>query len=420
MIMASILDELLRFFQKKTFQQTLVLYCAQISIVLFGLLIEVFNARYLGPEGFGILSFCLSLFLFISVFLGFGFIQAASRLLAIAKKQDEERRLFGVILLASLFNGILFSLILLASSFIIDDMFGTQVGGILITVSLVSFIYPLYGFIRSLCRGSNRILELSVFLFLTFALYAVILFVLVITSSLDVQNSIFANLAAIFISSTLLFCYLKPSFSKLRMTVSEVMKETRSYGIHTYFGRIIGQSSLQFTGILVTFFLNTTLLGFFTLILNLTKPMTMFSQSLSTVIFKKMAARDKIGAKVLVANLIWLSVAGIGLVLFGQSIISILFSEKFLPATPLILPLVLAAFFSGLTQPFNIFLSAKGLGKYLRNIAIIVSISVLVLNIILINLFGIMGAAIAALVTQIINLITHYLYYRKHLSSSRS
>jgi O-antigen/teichoic acid export membrane protein len=114
-------------------------------------------------------------------------------------------------------------------------------------------------------------------------------------------------------------------------------------------------------------------------------------------------------------NYIWLTLVSIIYILIGEFILELLFSKKYLEATPLILPLVIANFFMGASQPYNFFLSAKGKGDYLQKIALSFSFYTIILNLLLIPLYKAMGAAIATLISVILNFISYRYYYKKSI-----
>ena len=82
-----------------------------------------------------------------------------------------------------------------------------------------------------------------------------------------------------------------------------------------------------------------------------------------------------------------------------------------MPAVELMLPLALAFGFSGLSKPFTHFLMAKGFGKIIRNISILVPVFNILLNIILIPKFGIIGAAWAAFFSYGLDFGFYWYYY---------
>lgn len=95
---------------------------------------------------------------------------------------------------------------------------------------------------------------------------------------------------------------------------------------------------------------------------------------------------------------------------FSESIINILFGEAFLSADDTLVIICWYIMFSFLGSVRNIWILSNGLEKYLFMINLIGALFNVILNFILIPLYGIEGAAIASLITQIITnfIITYF------------
>jgi O-antigen/teichoic acid export membrane protein len=98
--------------------------------------------------------------------------------------------------------------------------------------------------------------------------------------------------------------------------------------------------------------------------------------------------------------------------------IEIVFSASYLPAAALVLPLALAQMVRGVTTVYNQYLAAHARGRELRNAAIVLTISNVVLNFALIPPFGAMGAAWASVLALVVNLVAHVVYYRQSLADT--
>jgi O-antigen/teichoic acid export membrane protein len=206
-----------------------------------------------------------------------------------------------------------------------------------------------------------------------------------------------------------------PLFNNIRKNLKEIWKKTKEYGIHLYLGQVVGNGTEKLDRIFITYFVNTTQLGFYSLAMAITAPMVGLSIALSQSLFKGFVDRDRIPKKVIYYNFLWLAACVAGLVIFGKYIVVLLFTEKFLPAVPLILPLALACFFQGMYQPYNMFLGAKGKGVWMRNGAVIMGASSLITNMIFVPLWGAYGAAVATAITMGLSLSIYLFYYKKFL-----
>jgi O-antigen/teichoic acid export membrane protein len=402
----------------KTAKQSLTLYASQIIVLGLNVAINVVNTRFLGPFEYGILSFCSALIAFIVLFFEFGVFTAGARILALSKNDKEEKEYIGTLLVLAILIGISFGIFIFILSFFVDQIFDTHVSYILRSVAILSAIFPFQSFIQQICQGTNNIGKLSLHKVVWYSWYLIILLFVITLFKLTTLISLIIAISGLIIATFLIISRLKPLFRNLRGNLRVIFRETKVYGFHVYLGRVIGMSTYDLDQILISYFVNTTAVGFYYLGVAVSRPISMLSGAISTSLFKDMARRDRIPKKVIYYNFLWLLFSCLGLIIFGRYIILFLFSEKFLPTVPLILPLALTAFFSGMFQPYNYFLAAKGKGKYLRNAAIILTVCNLVGNFTLIPIYGALGAAYASLFSLIVDYVAHVHYYRKSIKIS--
>jgi O-antigen/teichoic acid export membrane protein len=151
----------------------------------------------------------------------------------------------------------------------------------------------------------------------------------------------------------------------------------------------------------------------------LTSPISMVSRSLGVSVFKSMTMQQRISRKLLVVNFIVLLVGSVALILFGRTIIHIVFTDKYLEALTVLPLLTAASFFNGMNQLYHSFFAAQKFGKYLRNTSIVSSSCNVIANVILISRLEMVGAAIASLVTYLLTYLMNLYYYRLALGSGK-
>ena len=401
----------------RTAKQTGALYAAQILAMALGFITVSIVTRTLGPEKYGILAFILAAITFISLFFEFGFFSAGARLLAISRSKRRDQELIGALTLITVGISLSFFLVLFIFSFFIDSIFRTSAGNILRSISMLAAIVPFQYMLRQVCKGTNKIKKMAIANVTPRLWYLAGLLVVVCFLKLDVFLALILNLTGIIVAIILIIQSLKPKFNNLKENLKIISKETREYGFHVYCGRVVDLSTYQLDKIFISYFLNTLWVGFYNLAMVITSPMALFSRALSTSLFKGFAKRDEIPQKVILFNFLWLASCAIGLTLLGKYIVVILFSDKYLPAVPLILPLVLAGFFQGMYQPYNMFVASHRKGKWMRDVAFIMAGVNFIGNISLIPLFGAIGAGYASAFSMGFSLIVHFYNYRRALKS---
>lgn len=396
----------------RTAKQTIALYSSQILLIILGVVTSSLNTRILGPKDYGILAFFSTVTGFSVLFFRFGFFSAGGLLLAQETDEYKERELIGALTLIGLGVGLSFSVFIFASSFFIDQIFHTNVDHILRILSPLVIMTPFQLLIPQIGRGTNKIVHLAWFNVIPKALYiGGLLMILFYLSHVNVAMLITLNLIATVIAVAVIIYSFKPSFQNLKFNFRRIWKKEKEYGIHLYWGQIADQSTYKLDGVFISYFVNTTQLGFYSLANALTSPLAMFSQSLSTSMFKGFANKERIPKRVIQLNFLWLLAGVIGLVVLGKYIVILLFTKKFLPAVPLILPLAIAAFFRGMYQPYGMFSESKGKGQWVRNASLASSIVNFIGNFVLVPLIGAIGAAIATLLGRLTHLCIYLYYY---------
>lgn len=402
----------------KTAKQTIALYFSQIGAMVFGVLFTILNTRLLTKSEFGTLNFYIQVLTFIALIFEFGYFAAGSRLIALAKDYEKERELIGALYILGTIISLAYIFVLFIASFFIDDLFNSNVKYLILVGLIPSLAFPFQFLIQLIFQGSNEVLKLSVYTLLPRLLYFVFIGIAYIGNFFSLKTSSLFYVISFFISTLFTVLISKPQFKNFKLHLREIVEETKRYGFKVYIGRVVGMMGYQSNVLLIQYFAKEIEVANYSLINFFTTPISLFSRSLCTSLFKGFANQDKIPSRVFKVNFIWLISSSIVYLLVGGFILELLFSKKYSEAIPLILPMVIANFFMGAFQPYNFFLSAKGKGIYLRNTAILLSFNTILFNFLLIPILGSMGAALATLISIFFSLILHIYYYRKSIKEN--
>jgi O-antigen/teichoic acid export membrane protein/SAM-dependent methyltransferase len=415
--MKAIVSALGRGAKTKTGRQTLMLFGGQILAMAVGIITTPIMTRVLGPDEYGRYISVLAIVTFLATFFDFGFFVSGSRLLAKSDHRDGERRVFAGLLSIAVIEAFIFSAIIYGLSFWVDRWFQGSVGTILRIVAPLAGFVPLQFSVQEITRGSNRIEQqagLTVFPGLWMLIGVLMLTLKGNLGVLSVTLLNFSGLAAAFLMVILFF---KPDFSKLKESLRDIYQETLSYGFPSYIGRVFSSASFSTDRLFLSSFAVQASVGFYSLATLMASPLVLLSQSFADSVFKRMAKQDRISPLVILINLAWLIPAALLLILLGPVLVRLLFSERYLPVVPLLIPLAIAGIFQGLYQPYNHFLGAHGQGRAMRNAGLIVTIANLVLNFSLIKYFGAMGAAVASLGANVTYFVACVWYYKRYVAT---
>jgi len=405
----------------RTGKQTLILYFSQIIGLFLGLFIEIINTRVLGSEGYGILAFFLTIISFTLIFFRFGFFSASGLLIAETEDKEREKELVGASIIIAFLIGILYSLFIFFLSFFVDRIFHTNIGWILKYTFFLLVVFPCTMLIPEISKGMNKIGNISLFNIIPKIIYILgALLLIKVIIQIEPFHFILLYICSIVIGVVVVIYLFRPLFRNLRENLKYIWMKTKKYGFHLYLGQIIDQSTYQLDKIFITYFGNTTQLGFYSLAVAMTAPVVGLSTALSMSLFKKFVHMDRIPKKVIYYNFLWLLSCVVGLIIFKEFIVIYFFTDKFSPVVSLIPPLALAAFFQGMYQPYGMFLGAKGKGEWLRNISMVQAIFNFFGSLILIYYMGTIGAAIASIIAALVFYVGCIYYYKRYRRVSKN
>jgi O-antigen/teichoic acid export membrane protein len=278
------------------------------------------------------------------------------------------------------------------------------------------FILPFQFFISEISIGTNKLKQLAIFHLFSRLLFIASLLVFFREDLLNVKLIIILNLLAWLISTIVILIGYKPSFSKITKNFEKVKEKNKSFGFPYYFGAIVNQSTYKLDELFITYFINITQLGFYTLASIICSPMTFLSRAFVNSIFKKMALKDGIPFRVFVYNALWLCFCVLFLYCFSDLIVNTLFGKEYMQVSGYILLLSIAFLLQGMYAPFS-FLVAKSKGKELRNVAYSEAIVNVIGNIILVPIYLVEGAIYASILSRFTHFVGLWYYYNKMMKS---
>jgi len=405
------------YINNKTTHNSVILYGAIILNILLGWGIAKLNTHYLSLQEYGQYSFFLVIIYYTQSFFTLGTFESTSRLLALTDDDQKKRQFYGATIISTILLMVPFTLFLFSFSFFSDLLFEVKVSFLYRQNLLFAGLVLLQGFFSAALRGSGDIRFLSLFTFSPRFFYLLILAGIIIFGNYTLQGSVFALFAGVFVALLLIIVIVKPVFTKMKNRIKDIITEIKQYGIHIFLGNIMHETLVHADKLIISYFLPSEAMGYYGLAYMLTFPLSHFSNSVATTLFNKFASQQKIDKKVIHINFLYIYVSVTIFILLREPIIRYLFSPTYLPTVEPLLPLAIAFGFSGLSKPYTLFLMAKGEGKIVRNISIIIPIVSVILNFILVQIYGINGAAWSAFAAYGLDFLLYYYSYHKSLSN---
>ncbi len=398
--------------KNKTAQETAILYGAIILNILLGWVVAKLNTHYLTVEEYGQYGFFIAIIYYSLTFFTLGTFESTSRLLALQNNESERRKYIGASFVLSILFIIPFMIVIYLFSIFTDSLFAVKIGVLIKQNILIVCFVIIHSLFLIILRGSGQIKVLSLLTFSPRLFYLLLLSYLIIIDQFTLLKSIQSLLLGLIVSLILIIILVKPLFENIKQKIKVIIAETKQYGIHIYSGNIMSETLSHSDKFLISFFLSAESMAFYGLAYMLTVPLSHFSNSLATTLFSKFAKEKIINCKVLRFNFLFILVSVIIFILFREQIILHLFSQEYLPSVDIMLPLAMAFGLSGLCKPYTLFFMAKGYGKLVRNISFAIPVFNITLNLFLIPMYGINGAAWSAFAAYGLDFILYFFYYR--------
>lgn len=396
-----------------TLKRTVYLYSAQILNLLLGWGIAKFNVTYLSVPEFGQFNFFITAVNSIYIFFTFGIFESSSRLIALTETEAEYRKLLAASLSLSFLSYFLFTIVLFMTRNALEGIFNIQISNLIKIFFPLAGVYLFYDLWQRNLRGAEKIYQLSWLVTSPRLIYIIGLIMLVLVHQFNLYSTLLVSLLSILIIVLYFFFSSKPDFNGLSLSLRKIGHEIRTFGIHMYWVEIISVLLYQVDKLLIAFFLDVEQLAYYSLAFAITLPLSLFSTSLSTSLYRKFSKVEKIEKKVLYLNLFWVLFSVSVFIILRKWIVLKLFSEKYLESLQVFVILVIAFGLGGLGKIFTYFLTAKGAGRVIRNISIIDLVVYLILSLILIRFYGIYGVAVSRLLMFLLDLVLLLFYYRK-------
>ncbi|MBR2888233.1 MAG: oligosaccharide flippase family protein [Bacteroidales bacterium] len=379
---------------------------------IVGIVNSIINTRFLEPSAYGDVRYVDNIIGFVASLLLFGYFLSGSRLLALSRNEEQSRRIRGCLVVI-----LILAIFVLTLSTAICILIHKQQDSIsfLFVVSLPVCATPLLiNYINNTAQGDNHIGKLVVTRIIPPVLYAVAAYIIYTNFGATPARMILLSGGVSVAICTIVILAGKPSFHNLKPVFKELNKENKLYGFQLYIGSIVMVTTGYIAGMTLSIFNeDNTQVGFYTLAISVTAPLTMIPSIIGTTYFKKFATLPRIPDKLMKSTIILTTISCIFFVLLIQQLIVWLFTEKYAPVGLYAVYLAAGSCIHGLGDMINRYMGSHGQGKSIRNSSIINGLFKIMGYSLLVYLWNINGALITTLLCDIIYAGCMFLYYNK-------
>lgn len=386
-------------------KNSFITFVIRVVTAIFTVVISVIIARVLGPSGQGIYSVAVLFPSLLLVFTSFGLNSTVSYFLA--KGEYPQQQILGTSVILNFLISIFAILLGAATIFFFGDRFFPDIERVYLFLSLS--LAPLIVFFGLGCQaflGLQKFNKYNFFSIFQSGLFLFFVAILLLTMHFGVTVTILSQAFSYFIAIIVLSFFIIKETKGIDFRLNtKYLKEYFLYSVKGHLGSIFDFLHTRIDLFLINFFINPFSAGVYFASVKLAEGIWIFSASINTVLFPKLASeKDPQKLKELTPlvcrNILFLSfLLIIFLFIFSKWLIVFLYSEEYLgavlPFRILLVGTLAVCGYSTLASD----LGARGkplLSTYAIGISVLLNI---ILNLFWIPRWGINGAALATTIS---------------------
>lgn len=404
---------------KSLFSKFVAALGGQVGLLIFGFISQIIIARALGVEGKGTFSLII---LVISLVYQFahGSLGSANCHFTGRYPRDEPG-LLGNSLLLSLVVGLLLIIgVSLYGEGVIARLYSDIDFALVRMVLLVLPGFLLFEFCINIVRGQNRITTFSVLLNLKDLLFLAFIIIIVATSTLSVRSALKSWVLAISLAA--FFAFISAwvgTKGKISLSIDTWIRTAR-YAVKAHTANLSSFLQLRLDMLMLGAFLDTKTVGFYSVTFAIIQFLSFVPRAVAQILSPHISRSTDDAGNILTPVLCRLTlfvstILGAMIVLLGHFGIRIIYGSEFLPAYVPLIIMVPGAILHTLATSLAGDLQGRGKPEYAMKISLLMLVINISVNYLLIPIFGMIGAALAASLTYG---IAGLLYLRVFLKES--
>lgn len=389
----------------------------QILQVFVSLIVGVLTARYLGPSNYGALNYTASFVTFCTSLATLGMEGVVIK--KIIASPEDEGTYMGSCMFFRFVSAILSTCLITITVFFLNP--GEPIKVILVLLQSLQLIFQAVYILDSWFQRYLKSKYISIGKMLACIIVALYKVYLLVTAKSIIWFAFSNSLTYIIVAISLYIFYRKENAPKMKVSIP-LGKEVLSESYHFILSGLMTAIYSQMDKIMIGKMLTDMDVGLYTTataicsmwifiptaIINSFRPTIMvIKQSGNQAFYKKRLEQ-------LYSLIIWLCIfVSIVVCIFGPLIIRILYGESYMGAIETLRISIWSETFAMIGTARGIWILCENKNKYVKYYLVIGAIVNVILNALLIPVYGINGAAFATLITQIVTSIIAPLFYKE-------
>lgn len=388
-------------------------FLTRVFLIGVGLITSVIVARILGPDGRGLYA-AAAVVGSIGVQFGNLGLHGANTYYASLDRRSLPELVGNTLLVSFAFGGLCAAL-----AWVIFLLFPTlaPLKGILLVLALTWVPFGLaYMLMQNLLLAVQEIRTYNKIELLSKILGLGLICLIIILGAVTVETIFSTGLIVLAIGGIWVLFRLRPYLDRPPILSLPLFKENIRYGLKAYLAAFFGFMVLKVDLLMVKYILGEEQTGYYSIAVSMADMIYMLPMVIGTILFPKLCAMSDRNEKWINARKVF-CVTGIVMVilvnfaaLVAGPVVQFLFGAAFLPAVPAFVWLMPAIFALSVNTILMIYFASIGMPPitvYSPMIAVALNI---ILNINIIPLYGIVGAAISSIVSYTLMLCTSLVY----------
>lgn len=410
---------------KKLASDVSVTFISSITNIIISFPITIIVGRYLGAGDLGLYRLVFSIYTVCMLFATLGVPAALIKYLSESQDEiDNAKKIISSALLLSIVLGILFSII----SFILSVPLGIIFKMIELPrlIQIISLAFPFSVVSSTLLAALNGFQYMNKHAIATITQSFLMLFITII--SIYFGYGVNGVIASVVVSSIGYFIYLLFALKNYLIIPSlsdffHYSKIMLSFGIYTVVANSINLINFQADTIMIGYFLTKTDVGYYSIATLFAKLLWLIPDSIQKITYpliskyhskKNRELVTQIVTKTMKYNACISVIAGTSMLIYGQTIITLLYGRSFIGSVSPLYILVLGTMIFSIIKCINSLFASIGRMDLFARIPTYSAIINIFLNFLLIPLFQMNGAAVATSISLLIYVLI-MLYYMENL-----
>ncbi|MCK4830352.1 flippase, partial [bacterium] len=391
------------------------------------LLLRIVLGRELGPSGLGLYTLVFTIYMFGMQFAAFGIGAALTKY--IAEYYDNQQKIKEFVssgIIGSIVSGSVMGVLLYLLSGLISIQFfhSPEMTELL---KITTFCFPFIAMQKAVIGTLNGLRKMKWYAVVNIVQNVAVLvvtLVLVLWLNMGVRGAVIGFVAPTIVVGVLSLILVRGYFTAGPVVMTPILKELSRFGFYIVLANSIGMINMQIDSLMVGHFMNETEVGYYAVAIVFMQGVILLPQVVQRVTTPTIATyygkRDFEQIRKLIKNTMFRTFIGILcisviLAIFGKFLITVFFTEEFLPAY---IPMLILLIGYSICAPVgSVGSTLSSIGKVnivFKMTALCASINT-ILNLVLIPSFGLIGAASATSISQIITLLIHLSFIKKYV-----